>query len=857
LIIRGTVVIRIENLVEDLPGFEKTAGMRYGFTHLKSIDNPYGSTNRLVSPTPEYYDTFPEIFTIYSGRLPLNESEIALDRDWANELEVEEGDSVNYTDDVTNELTVVGLYDKYELNVLDDYSLSESSLNFGSGIVVTGLIVNFDNTRFEIHADVDRSRITPFDVGSSQRYLDALEESVKALDFSYNPPEQSSDYYVVSYLAFAIESYLSWVNQLRTEEIRRTAGILILSGLVTLLSVRYNISERKLETQILLARGASKNDISRRVLVELFGLAFIGCLLGVLLGLVLSRFALSSVDFFVFETHLFWREPFLISVDSLGIAVFIGIVIPLLLVFLFHLPFLHKPSIGFRDGRVGRITGIFSRIHWDLLLIVASMFTLVTMTVGGISIIQNPILAPIITLAPYSLFIGLASLVVKMMEGSGNLLSRVLSPFIGKIPASVGVRRIGRTASSSGSTIMVLVLAMSLAWTHAAVGLSLKETKTYQARFAMGADVKFALSSVNTSGWVDFERNVTAHELTVATTIMSLGIAFLSMDVGEAIDLVALSPENYSRVGYDSHGRHLEQSSLNSSLEEMCNNPAGVILTSDIASEHGLFVGDSLRVRVLSGTDTHVFVLTILNIVEALSNCRLFDTGMNSPWRRYVGKRVIWVNRDYLMRNSEISFRENSILCARTAEGTNSTKMAEDVLGTAPENVVETDWISKDIELETFIESADYRVERAIDTMIIIAMLIAVPGILIVYFAENLQHRVRELAILKSMGASQKQITFIYTAEMIILTLISLGLLIVFGSFNVYYGLLTYRTTSYIFPIPMVPVVPWIFLMGIVLSFLASISSFIIVLVLFGLSVNLAEQLNAKWSEATTQFGEV
>jgi hypothetical protein len=560
-----------------------------------------------------------------------------------------------------------------------------------------------------------------------------------------------------------------------------------------------------------------------------------------------------STGLFVFQSELFWNEPFIITLDSIIIAIIVGIRMPLMAFsFSVSLDTIKKP-VKAKQGKIGRLSRIFAIIRWDVLFVVATIALLLGIILGGVRITQNSPLSPLLAAAPFALIIGIASLLVKAMDRGAFLASRVLSPLVGKIPAKVGIRKIGRNASSTAPTIIVLVLALSLAWNHAVVGASMAPTKTYQARFAFGSDAKFQLDPANTSGWQEFEEIVLNHEITLATSVISVGIMFLSAEVEDAIDFVAVDPDQFSKVGYDYLGHPLERSFLNDSLAEMEVNPAGLIITSDVALEYDIVSGDALRAKIVAGGEEATYSFSIIEVVDALPNCRLYDTGMDDPhgwWSQLlVGKRVIWANREFLMTQLGLGFKPNSVLCARTADGMNSTEMAEDVLRIAPGNSVSPNvWTTMDIELEAFTLKSTYRMDRAVDTMLIAALLLVVLGAFVTFSAESLRSRRQEVALMRALGASRKQVVTTQVSEMLVMVLFSIGLMFIYWPLLTQISLITQSTTSYVFPLAVYPIIPTVLLMGIVVLFIISLGSFIFVVALVSSRVNLAEALNATWT---------
>ncbi|MHA1387332.1 MAG: FtsX-like permease family protein [Candidatus Thorarchaeota archaeon] len=852
--IRGRDTFLLVSTIDTIPVLTNTCSMLHGSRHIKPYaDNFSGASwQKFVSPAPDYFDVFPEVFTFYAGRNVANESEIALSRNLATELGVGLGDLI-YTQggyEIWFNVTIVGLYDKYVFHLADELATDIQEINWGDAIVTTGLLIRYHSLSLEIHADFDKSPISPFDTDASLHYLNSINaeiESLSGLDTS------SSVIYVNNYLAIATSEYASWVDNYRIIQIQRTTGLILLAGFVILMAIRFNLREKKQETDMLLMRGAEKLSIFLSLFKEILVVGIIGCFTGFVVGILMSRIALMATELFSFNLHLFLSEPFFISMDSVIISLIIGILTPLIAFgFSVSLDAIKQP-IDTKSGRLGRLSKRAGYLKWDVLFIFGTIVLLIGILFSGIRLIQNTPLSPILALAPFALILGIASLFVKGMSRGAVYLSRVFSPLIGKIPSNVGIRKIGRNASSTAPTIIVIVLAMSLACNHTILGASIVSTKEYQARFAFGADAKIQLNAANRSSWDDFVEIAKKHTSTKAVTTLSLGSIYLSSGIADEIDFVAIDPNGYRKVGYNHLGYPLDQTSMNDSLTEMMINPTGVIITSDVALEYGVGRGDALRARVLSASEEETLSFQVIQVVEALSPCRFYDTGTtDSPgwWSTNVGQRVIWANRNYLNLEFNFTFRQTSLVCIRTVDGENSTKMVEDVLADAPSNTYyEGAWISKDIELDTLTQESVYRMDRAVDTIVTVALLFVVVGSLTTFSAEHLAMRRKEVALLKALGATRRQVVVTQSSEVIIITFFSLGLLAFYAPLLTFIHTITTSTSSYIYSINMFLIIPLGFILNIVSIFVFLIASFVIATAMLSSRVDIPTALRDVWAE--------
>jgi ABC-type lipoprotein release transport system permease subunit len=431
-----------------------------------------------------------------------------------------------------------------------------------------------------------------------------------------------------------------------------------------------------------------------------------------------------------------------------------------------------------------------------------------------------------------------------------------LQRVVGEIPAIVGIRRIGKEASSAGPAALVLVLAMSLAWNSAVIGASIPLTKMNHARFAFGADVTFRLNEFALPDWNDFIENVTNHELTQTGTLVSVARLYLSATGGK-VDAVAMEPLEYLEVGYDQFGRPLNESDMSDMLKELQLTLAGAIISNDIAVEYEVSVGDTLRAATSVSGVSETVVFTIIGIAEGLSNNLLQATSHSFWGLRTVGAETLWINREYVDSLIDLEQDARNVYCVRAIAGANDTIIAEDTLLSGGDLVVGDDWASVSNEVSEYLGMTTYQMDRAVDTMLTIVMVGIIFGAFTVYAVEGIKGRKREIALLRAMGASSGQVVKAQGAEMLVLAIVSTGILMGYGPLMIMNSLLTCQITNYIFPVPIFAVIPWLTLVTIVVFFLVSILVFVLTIAFLSTKVNLSEALNASWAESGPYGGDV
>ena len=856
----------VENQLDNiraLPGVERAAVLetRHGELLVGSGYDLLEVWGMLPSPTTEYLNTFTDVYELEVGRFPNNPSEITLARNTYNRLEVNIGSIVNLTvgwdefGPIGSPLTVVGIYKGLDYDQSQQYYYSPGG-SLGIGVLHPNIVWHeWEET--EVHVEIDRTGITPFDARGSLTYVTGIEESIRALDPTYPSPNRWSRYYVNGRLSNAIIGFMSWQLIMRLTQVLRSAGVVVLACMVLFLAIRHNINERRYESNMLISRGADKAKIESIEFRETVGLSILSSFVGLGVGAVVSRVAMAATGFFEFDFSLLWTEPFLISIESIMLSLGLGIGLPVVTFIIYRSVYSTKKSEEEKGSKLASIVKGLTIVKWDILVATLTSLLLVALYMGGTAVQNDPILSIVLSVAPLALFLSVASLAIKGMRRGANLISRGFQRVVGEIPGTVGIRRIGKEASSAGPAALVLVLAMSLAWNNAVIGASIPLTKMNHARFAFGADVTFRLDEFALPDWNDFIENVTNHELTQTGTLVSVARLYLSATGGRVYG-VAMEPLEYLEVGYDQFGQPLNESDISDMLRDLHLTPAGAIISNDIAIEYEVSVGDTLRAATSIADVSETMAFTIIGVVEGLSNNLLQSTSQDYWAFRAVGTETLWINREYIESLVDLEQDARNVYCVRTIDNVNDTILVEDILRSGGDSVVDdNDWASVSNEVTEYLGMTAYQMDRAVDTMLTVVMVGIIFGAFTVYAIEGFKARKREIALLRAMGASSGQVVKVQGAEMLVLAIVSTGLLIGYGPLMIMNTLLTYRVTNYIFPVPIFAVIPWLTLVTIVVFFLASILVFVLAIAFLSSRVNLSEALNASWADSGPYGGDV
>ncbi len=847
--------------IREIGGVAKAAALRSGHGNLEKIENNtiyLDLWGDLLAPDEEFYETFPNYINLEHGRLPHNTSEIAVIHSALTYNEIQLGDVLEMQVVDSQDMTVVGFY-SHEGQVDSPYFWSFDSI----GIVFPSAISDdYANTR--ILVDVDRSGLSAFNPTGTLQYLNGIDESIRLLDPTYIPSTPwSGNFYVQNRLSSGVTAYIYWVQMLRIVEMLRASSVLFLLVLVNFLAIRHNVNERRYEENMLISRGAAKGDLEKATTREIFILSIISCFIGIPLGLLLSRVAIAATGFFIFNPALLFSEPILISLDSLIISATVAIALPMLTLGGYRGVYSTKKNVDEDRGKLAKLSKGLGLIRWDFMIVVISGLLLLALTTGSTATASNPLLSLILPIIPIPLFLGVSSISMKALRWGANKLSKVMRRVVGDVPASIGIRRLGKGASSAGAAAMILVLAICLSWNSAIIDSSLPFTAQNQSRLSIGSDLTFALDENQYGSWEDFITNVTNHELVESSTIVSEANLHLSAGYGGETDFLAVNPKEYMNIGYDYLGNPLNASDISLLLDNLETSPDGAIITSDIAQSYSFEVGDILRASTME-EDAIPIRFRIIGITDAIP--AVPERNIYWPWYGpfflfggyqppAVGTNRILVNREFL--GSQLTLLNNSynFLCVRTAPYANATVIVEDVFeGGENIAVYENRWEAVSQNVHDYITDTQYLMERSLDTMLTVLTVGTIVGAFTIYAVEGVRARRREIALLRSVGASKRMIIMVQGAEMLVLVLFSMILLLIYAplflstSINLAGGSTTGPNDVYL--VSVFPVIPWITIFVVLGFFVVSVALFIFVIAALSSRINLASTLNAAWAEA-------
>jgi len=858
MMVSGDGIEGVLDEIEEIPGIQNVSGLVSAHGYIARLDVLWGFelTGNVYALTDDYLEKFPTTFILVHGRWPQNETEIAIPLTIANQAFIGPGSFVNYSFNSILEptpLTVVGTYEQTSGDLYSHYYYSSIAV-----VTENRLDSNTMKTRAYLH--IDETPINPYNAYGALTYLNTIGDEIRSLYPGYPELIAFSRFAVNDYLSIGIRNYIEWRNTARSEQILRSAGVVLMVLLMVVLALRYNLSDRTHETSFLRARGATERRIELLIIRDILGLAALSCVLGIIFGILASRIALISTGYLQFNTSIILTAPVLISQETLVMIILVSFGLPMAAYSGIKFASAGKKHIDEGRGRLGKISKGLKIIQWDMgILVIALAFMFAFYS--SISLIQQNLLSSLIfQYLPVPVYLSVTSLVMKGLKKGTDIFSKIAGKPFGKISASIGVRRIGQTSKSAGLVIMVIVLAITLSWNNAIANTSLVESRENHAKFALGGDIVFHLERDQSSRWNEFIENVTTDERVIATTTISMKKLFLSSGYSGIVDCAILTPEEYRQVGYDFSGNRLNETYIGDLLLQMAGNPTAVIISQDIAEEYEVDVGDSIK-AFKTTSDLDFFTFSIIAVVEALPHPLVPDSTYIPTSSGYaVGAHLIWINSLYASEKINLVDETNSYLSVATCETCNDTSLAINLLKQGGKEIIYgNDWAAVDYELDSYTSSILYRMDRALDSMLTIVSIFIVIGVMTVYASESIRDQKREAALLKSLGADGKAIARAQFAELGFLIILSLGLVSLYSPIFVTNSLLasinSYTSWSFIFPVTMFVVVPWGTLAFIVLFYLLCMFGQSLVIARQSTKVGLREALSSYWTKGCPIVG--
>ncbi|MEO7118628.1 MAG: ABC transporter permease, partial [Candidatus Limnocylindrales bacterium] len=543
------------------------------------------------------------------------------------------------------------------------------------------------------------------------------------------------------------------------------------------LSSQSGTQQTRRHVSLLRARGATQRQLAFVLVGSELVVAFLGALVGALGGMLLAL-ALFGSD--------------LANADPAGIARVLLMVVPLTVVLAVLGAASSLRSIVTGTVATGRQelqrtkAPLWRRLYLDVALIVAGAGIYVAVSASGVHPAINTEGNPTVTLAlssfvaPFVLWLGGALLVLRLaglaLERSGRVsapLGRLLGP-----GGSLAAPSLAAHAAAASRLLALIALAMSFAISVSMFQATYQRQQRVDAALTLGADLKATPNGPSDATAVAAVAAAGAS----AVTPFSQKVVYVG---SEAQDLLAIDPATLPMVSPLGDG-FFQGSTAVEAMNALRQNPAGVLVSSETATDYSIVPGDHLKIRVPDANG----VLREVDF-QMVGIALEFPTAPKDAF--------LVANLDYVARS--VGDPRISFVLGRTA-GDDDTAAITARLGT-PWHVEGLSGVTA--HLANSITSVDLGALVLID--ILFAVLIASVGAA-AFILAGLADRARELAALQAVGAEPGQVRSLLAGEIgtigVAGVIAGLGIGVAIG-----YALLTILAGIFDPPAD-APVMPWI-----------------------------------------------
>ena len=299
MMVAGDGIENVLNEIEEIPGVLNVSGLESAFGHIERRDVlwAFELSGNVYTLSEDYLEKFPTTFTLVTGRWPQNASEIAIPLSIAEQAFIGVGSYVNYSFSATDDQIPHSIVGTYQQSSGDLYTY----YYYSSIAVVTQNQLDSNTTKTRAYLSVDKTPINPFDANEALIYLNNIGDEIRDLYPGYPEEIAYSRFTVNDYLSSGIRNYIEWRNNARSEQIVRSAGVVLMVLLMVVLAIRYNLNDRNHEISYLRARGATERRIELLIVRDILSLAALSCVLGIICGILASRVALISTGYLQFD----------------------------------------------------------------------------------------------------------------------------------------------------------------------------------------------------------------------------------------------------------------------------------------------------------------------------------------------------------------------------------------------------------------------------------------------------------------------------------------------------------------------------------------------------------------------------
>lgn len=574
-----------------------------------------------------------------------------------------------------------------------------------------------------------------------------------------------------------------------------TIPVAILAIYLLSFGVDLSLHERRYQVGILKTQGASPKQIKRKILMETLLLAAVGLVLGYIVSIFGAWGIGTATGFMKWDwAYAFSELPNFIIFDQTAFFVVGGLIVIILIVMVNGKA---QEFIQMEITETVRRTeeqeqGFLRRNNLDVIFFVVGFGTLVLVLLMelGISINLGPAAILLALLGPFLFWIGGAAVVARLAVWIPSKTDPIVRRIGFLKDVSILIRgNIFRKSGDVPRLALIIALTVSFSILAAVQGTTGQVHKERMIEFDIGADIV-----VNTGFNIS---TLTIAEIT-QTSLNIEEVMAMTTTAGELrndpVPIYSVDAKLYGKVGkWQGDSIPVGGGTIEELMDALDSNSVdGCFIGKSIKSQYKVDIGGNITIKIL----TYYWNGTMINYGYLSRNLTIHGVFDHTP--SGIGGSAIIVDHELLNSLSNMSVFLPGITDPKAVSA--SKYLVQVKKGANVEEIKEeldkSSWVISSKTLEGEIQKAneiqqmDFGIPGLLTADFVISLLAATLATFI-FMSILMEKRKKEFAILRSYGASQRQVYKIVFSEAIVLLLtavvwgliVGLGLSILFNPF--------------------------------------------------------------------------
>lgn len=602
-----------------------------------------------------------------------------------------------------------------------------------------------------------------------------------------------------------------------------TVPVAILSLYLLGFGIDLSLQERRYQVGILKTQGASPKQIKRRILVEALLLAIFGLIVGYIISIFGAWGIGTATGFLKWDWEIALRElPDFFVFDQTAFFVVGGLIV-LILFFMVNgkaNQFIEMEIVeSVRRVDETKKPNFLRRNNLDIIFFAIGTFTLILVILQeffGQTVDFGFFTVIIALLGPPLFWIGGAAVVSRIAVWLPPKMDRVLKRIGAFKDVSILMKgNVFRKSADIPRLSLIIALTVSFSILAAVQGTTGEMHKERLITFDVGADLSINTGFIlSTSALENITRSSSSIEKCMALTTTSGTL------LNDPVTIHSVDNQKFGTVGkWQSDATPMGKPSKEEIMDEFSRDDTGVLLGKDIIQEKALTIGEKISIEIL----TYSWNGTIVNYGLVPQNLTIRGVYDHAPGG--IGSTGIVIDHSVIATASNLSalaevfdtlspilqslipgpiltqiegFKENdpkgilsSRFLASIKKGSDQEEVKSGLLNSSDNKfIVSIKTLQGEIKKSNELSNMDYGIPGLLTADFLISLLAATLATFI-FMSILMEGRKKEFAILRSYGASSRQIYKIVFGESIILLLTSviwglfvgLGLSVLFNGF--------------------------------------------------------------------------